>query len=63
MIIFKTKTLAPEIVSEQEVKDNCFATRFISFETAIHDFQKEYNIEDKPVGYRVTKQGIEILYK
>lgn len=63
MITFKTKTLAPEIVSEQEVKNNGFAIRFISFEAAIHSFQERLMIEDKPVGYRVTEQGIEILYK
>lgn len=62
MEVLKVKALDNETTS-QELTGTGFAVRFISFEATIRMFSEEYNIEEKPCGYRVTNQGIEILYK
>jgi hypothetical protein len=62
-MVHKAKSLSSELTDEQ-VKFGSFTTRFISFEAAIQLFRKEYNLMDlkeKPIGYRVTDQGIEII--
>lgn len=59
---YKAKPLASEL-TDFKIKDGCFAIQFISFEAAIRDFCEKYNRDDrKPVGYRITEQGIEICY-
>lgn len=62
MAIFKSKSLTKDLTDE-ETKKVGFSTRFISFESAIRLFQEELNVKETPVGYRVTEQGIEMLYK
>ena len=57
----KTKSLSPKF-ADTNVLDKSSARRFISFEAAILAFTEEYNIKEKPVGYNITEQGIEILY-
>ncbi len=64
MNIFKSKSLVSHI-SDEKVGHNGGAMRFISFEAAIQLFRERYNLmelKDKPLGYRVTEQGIEILF-
>jgi len=61
--VYKAKSMTPEKTDEQ-IERECGATRFMSFEGAIHMFRQQYNlmgIEHAPIGYRVTEQGIEIL--
>jgi hypothetical protein len=63
MQTFKSKSLVPH-KTDNDIKNGCFSTRFISFETAIQMFRKEYNLtelKNAPLGYRVTDQGIEII--
>ncbi len=65
MVVFKAKSMTPEKTDEQ-IKNECGSTRFISFESAIQMFRQQYNLmalEHAPIGYRVTEQGIEILSK
>jgi hypothetical protein len=62
MKTFKTKSLTSEF-SDSNIENGCFAIRFISFEAAIRLFSEEYKISDNPIGYKITVQGIEILYK
>lgn len=60
---FKSKSLVTHKTDEQ-IEKGCFTTRFISFEAAIQMFRQQYNLmglKDKPLGYRVTDQGIEII--
>ena len=59
--VLKAKSVTPELTDEK-VKDGCFTTRFMTFESAIAMFKKAYGITDKEVGYKVTEQGIEICY-
>lgn len=64
MNILKSKSLT-EGISDEQMGKQCGAMRFISFESAIQLFRQEYNLmelKDKPLGYRVTEQGIEIFY-
>jgi hypothetical protein len=64
MNMFKSKSLVSHI-SDEKVGQNGGAMRFISFESAIQLFRERYNLmelKDKPLGYRVTEQGIEILF-
>lgn len=62
MLTFKSKSLSNEF-TDDNISRSTSATRFISFEAAIRDFTEKYNINEKPIGYNVTEQGIEILYK
>ncbi len=60
---FKTKSLKQGI-SDSDIENGCRSTRFISFEAAIMLFRERYNLLDekeKPIGYRITEQGIEIV--
>jgi hypothetical protein len=62
-VVYKAKSLTPNKTDEQ-IKNECGSTRFISFESAIQMFRQQYNLmglKDAPLGYRVTEQGIEIL--
>ena len=64
MQIYKSKSFTPELTNTQ-IETGCHTTRFISFEGAIQLFIQKYNLmelKDKPKGYRVTEQGIEIIY-
>ena len=62
MYIFKTKSLSTEFTDANVLRQSA-ARRFISFEAAVRDFNEKYNITEKPIGYNVTEQGIEIIYK
>jgi hypothetical protein len=65
MTVYKAKSLVPN-KTEFDIKNGCHVTRFISFEAAIQMFLEKYNLmqeKDKPIGYRVTEQGIEIIHE
>jgi hypothetical protein len=65
MAVFKAKSMTPEKTDEQ-IRTECGTTQFISFESAIQIYREHYNLmalEHKPIGYRVTEQGIEIVIK
>lgn len=59
---YKVKSLTPELSNEQ-IKNGCYSVRFISFEAAIDLFVSTTGVYEKPLGYRVSEKGIEILYK
>ena len=60
---FKTKSVVPEY-KDEEIRSTLGSTRFISFEAAIQMFYDRFpRIEERHVGYIVTEQGIEIVYK
>ena len=62
MEIYKTKSLISNI-KEEELKPSHI--RFVSFESAIQLMRQAHNLmslENAPIGYRVTEQGIEVLY-
>jgi hypothetical protein len=61
---FKVKSLTPNVTSEQ-MENQVSSARFISFEACIQLFRQEYRLmelKEQPIGYRVTEQGIEMLY-
>lgn len=61
---FKCKSLSH--LTDKEIENNCFTSRFMSFESAIQLMRERYNLmelKNQPLGYRVTEQGIEILFK
>ena len=63
MEVYKAKSLTPELTDE-DIEQGFFQTRFISFESAIHLFRQHYGLMDlgnAPKGCRVTNQGIEII--
>lgn len=65
MAVFKAKSMTPEKTDEQ-IRTECGTTQFISFESAIRIYREQYKLmalEHRPIGYRVTEQGIEILLK
>lgn len=65
VVVYKAKSMTPEKTDEQ-IKNECGSTRFISFESAIQMFREQSKLmalEHAPMGYRVTEQGIEILSK
>jgi hypothetical protein len=59
---FKTKSFSAEF-TESNILDKSCGRRFITFEAAIRHFTERYNLNDKPIGYNITEEGIEILYK
>jgi hypothetical protein len=64
MTTFKSKSLSPD-VTDREIETGCHTIRFISFESCIQLFRQErglMGLKDKPKGYRVTEQGIEIIF-
>lgn len=64
METFKAKSLVKE-KTDWEIKNGCHTTRFISFAAAIQLFREKYGLmseKDKPIGYRITEQGIEIVH-
>ena len=66
MVIYKGKSFYPNKISDEQIKELRTGVRkFISFEGAITLFRQYYNqmgIEHQPSGYRVTEQGIELIY-
>lgn len=63
MQTYKAKSLV-DYKTDYEIKNGNHTTRFISFEAAIQLFREKYNLmelKNKPIGYRVTEQGIEIV--
>jgi len=63
MKAFKSKSFVAH-KTDQQIAEGCYTTRFISFEAAIQLFREKYNLmelKEKPIGYRVTEQGIEII--
>ena len=63
MKIFKSKSLSH--LTNEQIEKGIHNVRFISFESAIQLMREHYNLMDlknKPLGYRVTEQGIEIIF-
>lgn len=64
--ILKSKSLDPNH-SDFEVENGVHVVRFISFESAIQSVQEDLKarglVSDKLIGYRITEQGIEMVYK
>lgn len=62
----KSKSLDPNR-SDFEIENGCHIVRFISFEYAIQLVQEDLKarglVADNLIGYRVTEQGIEMVYK
>jgi len=61
MEAFKSKSLVPD-VTDFEIKNGCHSVSFLSFERAIKESLATWNEKEKPIGYRVTEQGIEIVW-
>ena len=64
MKTFKCKSLSH--LTDEEVERGCHVVRFMSFESAIQLMRERYNLmelKNKPLGYRITEQGIEILFE
>jgi hypothetical protein len=60
---FKSKSLVSH-KTDYEIETGCHSVRFISFEAMVQLFREKYNLmelKEKPIGYRVTEQGIEII--
>lgn len=60
---YKSKSLVSH-KTDFEIENGCHYVRFISFEAVIQLFREKYNLmelKEKPIGYRVTEQGIEII--
>ena len=53
--------------SDFEIENGCHVVRFISFESVVQtvqeDLKKRGLVGDDVIGYRVTEQGVEIIYK
>jgi len=65
MKTFKSKSLVQELTDKQ-IENGCHSVRFMSFEGAIQLMREHLNLKelkDKPIGYRVTEQGIEVCYE
>jgi hypothetical protein len=65
MKTYKSKSLVSHKTDEQIEREGG-VTRFISFESAIQLFRQHYGLmelKDAPIGYRVTEQGIEIVFE
>jgi len=60
--ILKSKSLKRDKYSDEQIKDKCGVTRFMSFESAIQLMTAAYQLKDKPVGYNITNDGIEVRY-
>jgi len=63
MKIFKAKSLVSH-KTDKQIQEDIVSIRFISFEAAIQLFREKYNLmelKEKPIGYKVTEQGIEIV--
>lgn len=61
--VYKSKSFNKEEYSDEEIETKCGTVRFMSFERACNLYSDDaYDIKDRPIGYRVTDQGIEILY-
>lgn len=62
----KSKSIDPNH-SDFEIENGCHIVRFISFESAIQSIQDDLKarglVSDNIIGYRVTEQGIEMVYK
>ena len=61
MKAFKSKSLTKEL-SDFEIETGCHSTSFLSFERAINESLELNKINEKPIGYKVTEQGIEIIW-
>lgn len=51
--------------TNNEIEHGCFGVHFVSFESAIRLTMEQYPTvfkDKKPVGYRVTEQGIEFVF-
>lgn len=59
---FKTKSFTEEF-TDLNIINKSSARRFISFEAVVRDFHEKYRITEKPIGYNVTEEGVELLYK
>lgn len=62
MPIYKTKSLDKSRTDKEVEQIGCVGVRFISFERAIQETNKLNGITEKPIGYRITEHGIDVLY-
>lgn len=63
MIVFKVKSLDKETSDIQLEHQGVKTTSFLSFERAIEETLGSKNAMEDVKGYRVTDQGIEIIWK
>lgn len=60
------KSLYPNKVTDEEIKNkNTYSGRQISFEHAIQLYREKYGLmglEEQPLGYKVTENGIVLIY-
>lgn len=61
MKTFKTRSLSDNH-TDDGIKNGCYTIGFLSFERAIRESLQLNKDKSKPVGYRVTEQGIEICF-
>lgn len=62
MPTLKAKSLNPEY-TDREIETGCHSIGFLSFERAIREsLQFNRDNKSKPIGYRITEQGIEIVF-
>lgn len=63
MATYKTKSLDKSKYTDAQIEDKCGSIGFISFERAIQETLAYNQLERKVIGYRVTDQGIEMMYE
>ena len=63
MLTFKSKSLIP-CYSDEQIKNGCFSIGFVSFERALKSIIISDGLNyDNIMGYRITEQGIEVIWK
>jgi hypothetical protein len=55
------KSLDPEITNEEVASPGI--TRFKSFRSIVDSMMDEIDTEDELIGFRVTEQGIELVFR
>ena len=62
MNILLAKTLSPKTITDKEVEEKTGTTSFISFETAIESSLIRDGQVKNPIGFKVTEQGIILIW-
>lgn len=63
MLTFKSKSLVP-CYSDEQIKNGCFSTGFVSFERALKlAVESDGGNFKNVIGYRITEQGIEVIWE
>jgi len=63
IVPYKVKSLDKSKYTDAQIESKCGSIGFISFERAIQETLAYNQLDKKVVGYRVTDQGIEMLYE